>query len=383
MWKRDLWALALIGGMIQTLGAAEKKEGADDLFIQTKVIQIRIDLPPASLESLKLDPKKYVRATLKEGSAIHADVGVRLKGNGSFQSLEQKPSLALKFNEFVSGEKFHGHGKLFFENSHQDPALLCAFLGGEVFRASNVPAPRVAYARVELNGKNAGIYLITETINRDFLSQYFKKSKGNLYEGANGDITDKLEKDGGDESKDQPDLKALAAACREQDLAQRWKKASGLMDMERFISLVAVENFLWNSSGYCMGRNNYRVYHDPNSNLMSFIPHGLEQLFANPKGPLFPEWKGLVARNILATPEGNRLYREKLGKVLAGPGKVETLNARMGELSARIRSALTKDDAKTFDAAVALLKQRIAQRSAFLEQELRKPEPAAATPAKS
>jgi len=383
MWKRNLWVVVVAGGMLQTLRAAEKNQEADNLFDQAKIVQIRLDLPAASLESLKTDPKKYVRATLKEGSVTHTDVGVRLKGNGAFQNLEQKPSLALKFNEFVSGEKFHGHGKVFLDSSREDPTLICAFLGGEVFRASNVPAPRIAYAKVELNGKNAGVYLITETINRDFLSQYYKKSKGNLYEGANGDITDKLEKDGGDDSKDQPDLKVLAAACREPDMAQRVKKVSGLLDLDRFISFAAVESFLWNSSGYCMSRNNYRVYHDPNSNLISFIPHGLEQTFANPKGSLFPEWKGLVARNILDTPEGKRRYKEQLGKVMTGPGKVETMNAHIAELSARVRAGLSKDEAKGFDAAIKLLKERIAQRWAFLDHELKKPEPTPAVPPKA
>ncbi|HUR45953.1 MAG TPA: CotH kinase family protein [Candidatus Saccharimonadales bacterium] len=363
--------------------AADKKESADDLFAPFRVIQLKIEVPVASLESLKIDPKKYVRATLKEGNTILADAGVRLKGNGAFQSLEKKPNLTFKFNEFVSGEKFHGNGKLFFENAHQDPSLLCSFLGSEIFRAANVPAPRVAYAKVEMNGKDVGIYLITETVNRDFLSQYYKKSKGNLYVGANGDITDKLEKDGGDESKDQPDLKALASACREQDPAARIKKTSSLLDLDRFISFAAVEDFLWNSSGYSMGRNNYRVYHDPNSNLISFIPHGLEQLFANPKGAVFPEWRGLVARNILETPEGQRRYREQLGKILAGPGKVETLTARISELSKKIRPLLPRDESKTFDAAVTMLKQRIAQRWAFIDQELKKPEPTATAPPKT
>src|SRR3954470_2120793 len=98
MWKRNLWVLGLICGILQTSRAAEKKEGTDDLFTQAKVIQLKIELPAGSLESLKVDPRKYVRASLKEGNAIYPDVGVRLKGNGSFQSLEQKPSLTFKFN---------------------------------------------------------------------------------------------------------------------------------------------------------------------------------------------------------------------------------------------------------------------------------------------
>ncbi|MDB6032283.1 MAG: cotH 3 [Verrucomicrobiales bacterium] len=387
MYKVYFWISVVTCLSAQCLigGEKAKVEAADDLFLQPQVLQLKIELPAASLESLKTDPKKYVRATLKEGGTVFADVGLRMKGNGGFQGLERKPSFTLKFNEFVSGEKFHGQGKLFFENAHQDPSYLGAALGGEIFRSVNVPAPRVTFARLDFDGKNAGVYVISEAINREFLSQYYKKSKGNLYEGANGDITDRLQKDGGDAAKDQADLKALASACREQDPVQRIKKVSALLDLERFISFAVVEDYTWNSSGYSLGRNNYRVYHDPNSNLLSFIPHGVEHLFGNTKGALFPEWKGLVTRGILATPEGQKRYKEQMTKLIAGPGKPETLAVRINDWAGKIRPAIAKDssgDLKTFDSAVALLKTRMAERAKFLEEELKKPEPVAATPAK-
>jgi spore coat protein H len=387
MLKSYFWifaAICLVAG--DSTGAEKNKpEVTDDLFVQPQVLQLKLEVPTASLESLKTDPKKYVRATLKEGATVYADIGLRLKGNAGFQGFERKPSFTLKFNEFVSGEKFHGQGKLFFENAHQDPSYLSAALGGEIFRSANVPAPRVTFARVEFNGRNVGVYVISEAINREFLSQYYKKSKGNLYEGANGDITDKLEKDGGDAAKDQADLKALASACREQDPAQRMKKVGALLDLERFIAFAAVEDLTWNTSGYSLGRNNYRVYHDPNSNLLSFIPHGLEHLFGNTKGPLFPEWKGLVTRAILATPDGQKRYKEQLAKLITGTAKAETLATRVDDWAGKIRPAIAKEssaDVKAFDSAVALLKSRIAERTKFLDEELKKPEPAAATPAK-
>jgi spore coat protein H len=385
MLKTIFWMLTVAFLGSNGLVAAEKtKTQAADLFAQPAVLQLKLELPAASLESLKTDPKKYVRVTLKEGGSTYTDIGLRMKGGGGFQGLEKKPSFALKFNEFVSGERFHGHGKVFVDNAHDDPSFLSAALGGELFRAVKVPAPRVTYARVELNGKDAGLYVLSEAINRDFLSQYYKKSKGNLYEGDKGDITDKLEKDGGDESKDQADLKALASACREPDLAKRLTRVSALLDLERFFAFLAVENFAWNSSGYSMGRNNYRVYHDPNSNLLSFIPHGLEELFGKTSGPLFPEWKGVVARAVLETPGGKQRYKEQLTKLLAGPGKPETLHARINDLAGKIRPAIAKDssgDVKGFDNAVSLLKTRITERAKFLEAELKKPEPVATAPA--
>jgi hypothetical protein len=325
-------------------------------------------------EALRKDPKTYVKATLREGTQTLTDVGVRLKGSGSFQGIEKKPSLAIKFNEFVSAQKFHGQSKVLLNNSHQDPSYLCEAIGGEVFRAAGVPAARVAFARVELNGRDVGLYVMVEAANRDFLSQHFKKSKGNLYEGANLDVTDKLEKDSGDASTDQADLKALASATKEADLAQRWRKLSALLDMDRFISFAAAEVLTWHHDGYSMDRNNYRIYHDPASGQMVFLPHGLDSLFTDPDGPLTPEWKGLVAKAVFDMPEGQRLYRDRMAKLLADSCAVDKLHARVNDLAAAIRPAVGEHDSsavKAFDAAVGQLRNRIAQRLSFLSERVK------------
>ena len=119
-----LWAPASIAAE-----AKKKSEVApeEDLFAQTKVLKLRIDLSPAAQEALRKEPKTYVKGTLREGSQILNDVAVRMKGNGSFQGLDKKPSLTVKLNEFVQGQKFRGQAKFHLNNSAHDslaaPAL--------------------------------------------------------------------------------------------------------------------------------------------------------------------------------------------------------------------------------------------------------------------
>lgn len=367
-----------LGWMISDLNvqAATKKPKTDldELFLQPKIFDIKIDIPPANLESLKNDPHKYVKATVREGSKLYADVGIRLKGSGSFQPLEKKPGLTIKFNEFVSGVKFHGHSKLMFDNSQQDPTYLCQTLGGELFRAADVPAPKNNFARLDVNGRDAGLYVMSEAVNKDFLSRYFTRTKGNLYEGSSVDITDKLEKDSGDESKDQKDLKALVAALKESDPSARLKKASGLLDLDRFISFAATEVFLGHQDGYTLDLNNYRIYNDPGTNQMVFIPHGYDQLFAKPKAPLFPEWKGLVAKALLETPEGKTKYRDRMAKLMATAFKADNITKKIDELSALVKPAVSRDatQAQAYDAAIAQLRDRVANRVAFINEGVAK-----------
>lgn len=379
-----LWALVCLSVLLAVSGRAgdpkpAKANGSaasagEDLFAQPGVLRLKIELSDSAQEALRKDPKQYVKAVVREGSRSYSDVGVRLKGSATFQTIDKKPGLSLKFNEFVKEQEFHGRGRILLNNSQQDPTYLSEAIGGEIFRAAGVPAAKVTFARVEMNGRDLGLYVVAEAANKDFLSQHFKKAKGNLYEGSNNDVTDKLEKDGGDSSTEQADLRALANASKEPDLAQRWKKLSTALDIERFITFAAVEVLIGHHDGYTMDKNNYRIYHDPASEQMVFLPHGLDQLFVKTDEPLIPEWKGLVARAVLSTPSGQQKYLERMSGLMAGVFKADTLQARIKELGATIRPALAESDsgaAKAFDDAVAKLCERIAKRATFIEQQLK------------
>lgn len=364
-----------------TIHAAEEKAAkskpvfsGEDLFAKPKVYRIKIDLSDSAQEALRKDPKTYVKATVREGTVTLADVGIRLKGSASFQSIDKKPSLALKFNEFVKDQELHGRGRILLNNAQQDPTYLSEAIGGEIFRAAGVPAAKVTFARVEINGRDVGLYVVTEAANKDFLAQYFKKAKGNLYEGSNNDVTDKLEKDGGDDSTEQADLKALAAAAKEPDLATRWKKLTPILDIDRFIDFAAIEVITAHHDGYTMDKNNYRIYHDPASSQMIFLPHGLDQLFNKTDDALVPEWKGLVAKAVLSAPAGQKQYLERMAALLKSAGKVDVLHGRITELAAAIRPAIAEHNSaatKAFDDGVTKLRERIAKRVSFLEQQLK------------
>ena len=368
-------ALLLLTALGLAAAPTRAAEIEDELYGTPKLLTLKIELPAAQLDALRKEAKAYVKGTVKEGDKVYANVGIRLKGAAAVQLLDRKPSLTIKFDEFESGQLFHGHEKLALNNAISDSSFLSEAIGGEVFRAAGVPAARVTFARVDLNGRDLGLYVLSQTPNRDFLSDFFKKTKGNFYEGKSADITEPLHLDSGKSPKDQADLKALVNAAREGDLNQRIKKLGAVLDMDRFLSFLAAEVFAWHRNGYVIGRNNYRIYNDPVSARLVFLPESMDELFAKANGPLLPECKGLVARAVLESPEGRRLYRERMTKLLGTAFKPETLHARVAELAAKIRPAAARDpnETKAFDAAVAQLRDNLTRRAAFLTEELKKP----------
>jgi spore coat protein H len=337
-----LAVLLMVGATLrsQATAAGDPAKGpaaGDGAFDPAPVLRIRIDLSEESLQGLRDEPRTYVRGTVREGDLVLQEVGVRLKGSvGSFQPVDGKPGFSLKFDRFVPEGRFHGLRKLILDNCDQDPTAMSEMIGNEIFRAAGIPAPRNGYAMVELNGRALGLYVVTEAATRQFLERWFEDASGVLYEGPR-DIDFDLDIDSG--KSDRSDLRALAEAAREKDPAKRIERLEKLLDLDRFIAFIALEAVACHWDGYAQGKNNYRIYHDPKSDRMVFIPHGIDQLFQNSSAPLFPTTSGLVARAVLRTPEGRKRYREKVRLILDEVLDLPAIEKRVRELGAKIRGA--------------------------------------------
>ena len=70
------------------------------------------------------------------------------------------------------------------------------------------------------------------------------------------------------------------------------------------------------------------------------------------------------------TPEGKKRYREELNKLLTKAFRLDVTQARIKELSGKVKPSL-KEGAENYDKAVSDLLERIAARHKFLEQQLK------------
>src|SRR5205807_8898946 len=163
---------------------------------------------------------------------------------------------------------------------------------------------------VTVNGRRRGLYYLKEGYDRFFRKRHFTSADGNLYDGGFlRDLDQPLQLlSGKGDVKNHADLKALVAAAREGNPAKRFQRLEKLLDLDRFLSFLALEVITWDWDGYPLNRNNYRVYHDPRRDKIIFIPSGMDQMFGNPGGPLLPGFQGLIARALMETPEGRRRY---------------------------------------------------------------------------
>lgn len=369
-----------------------RAENGDDVFAGTNVLRIHIQVSAADMNTLRgtqrmmrwggsEEQRPTVRAKIIEGDHVYTNVALHLKGAaGSFREVDDNPCFTLNFQKFAPGQTFHGLHKLSLNNSVQDPSYLTEKICRELFEAAGVPAPRAGHAQVWLNQRDLGLRVLVEGFSRQFLKRHFTNTKGNLYDGGFlRDINQTLEVNSGDNPKDRSGLDALYKASREPDPAKRFEQLNKTLDMDRFISFVAMDIIQCDWDGYAMNRNNWRIFHDLDSNKMVFFPHGLDQMFgverASPNCSILPHMQGLVARAVLSTPEGQRRYFARIGQLYTNVFDAKALCKRVDDLNAVIQPVIAQsssEEGRYHLEAVQYLKQRIRQRDQSLKDQLSK-----------
>jgi hypothetical protein len=146
---------------------------------------------------------------------------------------------------------------------------------------------------------------------------------------------------------------------------------SRLLDVDRFVSFTAMEILTGHWDGYATHTNNYRIYHDPTSDKMVFIPHGLDWAFRRPNISIVPPLKSLVGRALFLTPEGDKLFRERIGTLYTNVYRVSAITNRMSQLLAKVRSAgLSAAELAKVERAAAGIRERIELRSTRVAEQL-------------
>jgi spore coat protein H len=364
-----------------SIGGPENQSPRDlpgaGFFTEGVIPELRIELAPDAMKRLRAAPRTFVAARILEGATLHPQVGVHLKGSvGSFRPLDDKPSLTLDFCRFTPGGKFHGLRRIYLNNSVEDPSYASERLASELFLAAGVPAPRVTRARVELNGRALGLYVLKEGFTEDFLSVHFNRVGGELYEPGTGhDVDEHLKRNSvmAPFEKEGTALRRLAAAAADSNPASAWPNLDASLDTERFLAFMAMEVMLGHRDGYCLARNNFRVYHDVDADKMVFLPHGMDQLFGTAELPWQPRWVGRVARAVMATPEGQQRYAATFGTLFTNVFKVDAITRRVDELTLELRPVSSRGEWVAVCEASGVLKEHIAQRKRSLVAQLNRP----------
>lgn len=366
-----LFWMAGVAGIL----AAPKPPPAHEFFTDGRIRTFRITLEQPGLAVLEKNDRSYVKATVTEGTNIYKDVGIHLKGMGSFRPFNEKPSIAVKFDKYVEKQEFHGLSKLMLNNSSQDGTYLAEMMATQMFRDAGLPAARVAHAFVEVNGRPLGLYVAIEAMNKDFLKQYFRNTQGNLYEAYLQDIDQHLDQDGGTDAT-QADLTNLVAIATIKKPLERWNALQRVLEVDKYVSHLVLELFASHTDGYARNRNNYRLYHDPSTGRFNFLVHGLDWAYADTGVSIEPPRSSIITKAVIQTPQGRQLYRERLRELYTNVFRVDVMTNRVSLAVANLkRAARNENEAREFENYGNEMRNRIVARHRNIAEQLAKPEP--------
>lgn len=373
--------------------AKAAKQDAEEytaLFSNGPILKLKLILSTNAVERLeKVEggfgtsaTRENVVGTVQEGDRVYHGVQVHLKGAaGSFRPIHDKPAFTLAFDKYVKSQRFHGLRKLSLNNSVQDPTFLSEQLCRELFLEAGVPVPRATQVKLEVNGRDLGMYVLVEGWDRDFVSRHFSDPSGTLYDGGFlKDVTETLAVNVGNEKSDQADRKQLVAALDEPDPTKKLEALRKILDVDRFLSMMAMEVIVWDWDGYPMNRNNWRLYSEPASGKLTLMPHGMDQMFWKPDGGILPRMQGRIAQEVMKHPELRRAYIERLRSLRTRVFDVARITNRVQLIADRIQAELVNGkhaESAGYPALIAALKTSIARRGESLDRQLEHPiEPA-------
>ena len=324
------------------------------------VRSLRIRLSPEARESLRRLPRQWVPAEVELEGHAFPSVAVRLKGSrGSFRTMDDRPGLTLDFDRLVPGQSSPWGPRLHLDNAVEDPSFLHAWLGAGMFQSAGLPAPRTGHAVVSLDGRRMGLYVLREGVTPTFLARHFGRGDGPVH----------------DTDDTAPDLAPLRDAAAEADPVRRWERLGGVLDLDRFLTFLAMEVLLGHHDGYGVARNNFRIYHEPAGGRFHFLPHGMDQLLTTADFPWRPEMGAPVARAVLAVPEGRRRYEARFRELFGTLFVPDALEARARARAKALEALLTPAETRGLREATEHLVARIRARHAALTRQLSTPAP--------
>ena len=155
-----------------------------NIFDETYLHEIRINFSEEAFHEKMLfnhenpDENNRISYLMAEISidGTHIDsVGIRYKGKSTFGLNRKKNPMKIDFNEFVKGKKYDGLKKLNLNNGFLDPSFIRESLSFKMLREAGIIAPRTSYAKVFINNKYWGLYLILEQLDQTFLKTNYNQ----------------------------------------------------------------------------------------------------------------------------------------------------------------------------------------------------------------
>lgn len=345
--------------------AGSAAAGVDPLFDQARLHEVRIQIDPSDWVALqgRFRSNDYYAADITLDTAIVRQVGIRSRGAGSRSA--EKPALKVDFNKYVAGQEYAGYKSLVLDNALQDPSFLRERLAFAVFEGMGIPAPQNAFARLYINDAYWGLYQVTEPISKPFLKSRVGEESGNLFdyeyafhwdftsrgEDASAYVPVPFEPQTNEDHLDPSGIVDLVRAVNRTPDETFSREMATWLDLDRFLTYLAVENALAESDGFVgqQGMNNFYLYQYGGQRRFLVLPWDKDTSLQSESLPVYARVEtNVLTRRLLADPALQQVYIAALRKAVLSFVNPTFLTPRLENAYTQIREAALLDTHKQF-----------------------------------
>jgi len=283
--KKNVLAMAALLAMVacttMPMAVEEEKEYPEALFTLGELADVELEMPEATWQSIvkKASDKNYYECVVTINRERFDNVAIRTKGASSLDDValmkSDRYSLTLKLNKYEKGQDYHGLSKLLLNNNIWDATQMKDAIVYDMCRFIGLPAPLTNYARVSLNGKFFGCYLMVEPVDKIFARRNWPDEVSNIYKPYHNlaytgekmkdytEIADYAKVKGGEAS-----MQRVIAALKSVD---EGKDIDEHIDIENMMKYMALQTIVVNYD--CMtGLNEQNYYLREADGKISLIP---------------------------------------------------------------------------------------------------------------
>lgn len=225
------------------------------------------------MDTAKNGAEGYLMADWVKINGIQYDsVGVKYKGNSSYDSTKIKNPFHIQFDEYKN-QNYEGFKDIKLGNGYGDPSMIREVLAYNIL-GNYMHCPRSNFAQVYVNGTYFGIYSSAENIDKKFCADHFYSNQGTFFKcnpivnpgpttksnfrflGTDSSLYSSLY-----ELKSKSGWNELAKLC--DSVTNNAASYDNVFDMDRLIWMLAFNNTFVNLDSYngVFAQNHY-IYRD-------------------------------------------------------------------------------------------------------------------------
>lgn len=255
-----------------------------NLFDNKTIGEIRLTLPAKNwgdaLDSMRLYGDGMMLAQCAVDGSKYDSIGVRYRGNNSYQMGIRRNPFHLKLNFARPSASHQGQTSLKLSSALRDPSLVREALFSEI-AGKYLPTPQTSYVRFFVNDEYVGVFIVVESVDKNFTRKHFGGDGNPFFKAgvdySSGDFGQCLQKIYGSLEHERDlgcyagnyEMESDAGWEDLQELTRRLKdnakNIEQILDVDRALWMLALNNVMVNLSSYSGDKSvNYYLYKDNN-----------------------------------------------------------------------------------------------------------------------